>query len=982
MNPRAILRAFADLSAPDSEPERRTDVINDPRLITPAGHIVEKLYDGGKVSDWSLQRYKHPPQTGRMLENTYLDPSKVDAFGNASREIFGKTGGMGVIDWPDNDAQVLSADALHSGERRMRVGWIWFAGTVSIDEKRTRFCFPAISVPVERSGASREIDAFRKASNFWNFRPLNSYTLEAVGDVEATDLITDPGLRERLLAGRDFGSGALGPARYGYDVRMVERLDRMNGWIDDVAKAVGIKIEHRRVIQDGLPTDFRSKAGISMIVGNYLYIEQPNQYHTTARRLTELAGLPGLGATAFAKIYGEDTSHEPGTGLVHELRPMSARQRIVVSNALSEDVGALSGPPGTGKSHLITVAALDAMARGKSVLVAASSHHAVNVLIQHFSDTPGPTPVVFGGSARSQDLADELAARGYEAASDADRADIETPAKVEHERLVEEISRSLLAESIAERLRSDPTERSRADITLERAGDLDELESLIEAGERSGPLGWVVRQRNEKDLERRLGSGDPNQQLREFRALSAARNQLFGNGLSLDDRLNALADIEAEAAEQRGELITRAWLESLGRNERSTLRDIATAMSSSRALRRELLRNMNPAQMVRSAPLWVGSVEDIDEVLPAVAAMFDLVILDEAAQIDQMDAASALVRGRQAMVCGDPNQLGHTSFLSADRVDDVATSHKLDVSLIDPRRDSILDAAASVVPAHVLDQHFRSVPHLIEFSARRVYESSLNIVTRHPSNEAADHIDVRIVDGERNDQKVNVAEVAESLKVASEMIEQGHTSIGFMSPFRAQADAIEEAVLKGFSLREIDRYGLRVGTVHSFQGDERDVTIASWAVGPDESLKAWQFVNQQQLFNVMVTRAREHMVVVTSVEKPPGLAGEYLRWSEPLTDLVTDVPSADPWVQMVEAALIGEGVPVRSGYRVGSHVIDLVAGAGEDAVAIDCVPHEAGQGAHIDRALQLRRMGWKTADCYESKWHDQLAQFASAELKI
>ena len=156
MNPRAILRAFADLSAPDSEPERRTDVINDPTLITPAGHIVEKLYDGGKVSDWSLQRYKHPPQTGRMLENTYLDPSKVDAFGNASREIFGKTGGMGVIDWPDNDAQVLSADALHSGERRMRGGWIWFAGTVTIDEKRTRFCFPAISVPVERSGASRD----------------------------------------------------------------------------------------------------------------------------------------------------------------------------------------------------------------------------------------------------------------------------------------------------------------------------------------------------------------------------------------------------------------------------------------------------------------------------------------------------------------------------------------------------------------------------------------------------------------------------------------------------------------------------------------------------------------------------------------------------------------------------------------------------------------------------------------------------------
>ena len=971
MDPRAVLRVFADLSAAGTgvdRPERLTDVIEDPHLITPVGHAVEKLYDGGKVSEWSLQGYRRPPQTGRMLNNVYLDLSKTDAFGAPSRFVLGQTGAHDVIEWPNNVAQVLAADAVHSGERRMRVGWVWFAGTISVDGEGIRFCFPAISVPVER------VDGF--------FSGTNGYTLAAVSDAGATDLIADPALRERLLAGRDFGSGSLGPAHYGYDARMVRRLDRMNGWIDDVAKAVGIPIHRRRLIQDGLPTDFRSDDGITMIVGNYLYIDQPGQYHTTAARLLELAELHSMEATAFAKIYSDESTDDRPKRLAQELRPMSARQRQVTSNALAQEVSVLSGPPGTGKSHLVTVAALDAISRRKSVLVAASSHHAVDVLVQHFIDTPGPTPVVFGGTARSQDLADQLAEHGSEAKSDADRTDIETPAMAEHDRLIEDIRRSLLAEAVTSRLRNDPDELPRVNEALGRAGDLDELESLIEAGKRGGPLGWNARRRSSKELERRLGPGDPARMLDAVRVQSAARTQLVEDGLTLDERLDALMALESVAADQRGQLITQAWLGSLRQHERTTLREVATAMSSSRVDRRESLRQMNPDRLVRSAPLWVGSVEDIDEVLPPVAAMFDLVILDEAAQIDQMDAAIALVRGRDAVVVGDPYQLDHALFLSDEVIDEVTEIYNVDSARVNPRRDSILDAAASVAPTHVLTEHFRSAPHLIEFSARRVYENSLNVVTRHPANEAADHIDVRLVEGNRNTQKVNVAEVAECLRVAREMIEAGHTSIGFISPFRAQADAIEEAVLAGFQLEEIDELGLRVGTVHSFQGDERDVMIASWGVGPEEDQKAWNFVNQKPLFNVMVTRAREEMVVVTSVEQPPGLAGEYVRWSEPLTDLVTDVPSTDPWVRAVESAFREAELPVRSGYRVGGHLIDLVVGSGADAMAIDCVPHEDGPEAHIDRALQLRRMGWKTADCYESKWHDQVAQFVSTQLKI
>ena len=282
-------------------------------------------------------------------------------------------------------------------------------------------------------------------------------------------------------------------------------------------------------------------------------------------------------------------------------------------------------------------------------------------------------------------------------------------------------------------------------------------------------------------------------------------------------------------------------------------------------------------------------------------------------------------------------------------------------------------------PVQRLEEHFRSAPHLIEFSSRRFYDGGLDVATRHPSNEDADHIHIELVEeGGRggSSKRANDAEVNRCLEVAQRYIEQGCTSIGFMSPFRTQADALEEAVLDAYRLEEIDRYGLRVGTVHGFQGDERDVVILSWAVGPDEGASAWRFVNSPNLFNVMVTRAREEVVVVTSVEAPPGLAGDYLRWADPLEDLVADVGSDDRWVNRVADALREQGLPVRVGYRVGQHVIDIVVGVGDAAVAVECGPHVDGLEPHLDRAMLLQRTGWRTVDAYKSKWDANPGQFA------
>src|SRR5690606_7684056 len=124
--------------------------------------------------------------------------------------------------------------------------------------------------------------------------------------------------------------------------------------------------------------------------------------------------------------------------------------------------------------------------------------------------------------------------------------------------------------------------------------------------------------------------------------------------------------------------------------------------------------------------------------------VFDLVVLDEASQIDQLAGAGALLRARRAVVVGDPRQLRHVSFVPDELVARTVAAHRLDAlgARLDVRRASVLDVAAAAAPATWLDEHHRSVPHLIDFSARRFYDGRLHVATRHPANESADAIEV------------------------------------------------------------------------------------------------------------------------------------------------------------------------------------------------------------------------------------------------
>ncbi len=459
------------------------------------------------------------------------------------------------------------------------------------------------------------------------------------------------------------------------------------------------------------------------------------------------------------------------------------------------------------------------------------------------------------------------------------------------------------------------------------------------------------------------------------RCVRAAGELASGGGTDLRASWAALASAEDALAGALGQAVrhragsARRW----SREARQSAAALATALRAGRAKRRQLLAGMSGPALTRALPLWVGTVTDVEDLLPPVPGLFDLVILDEAAHVDQVRAAPVLARAKRALVAGDPRQLRFVSFVADVDVAGTLRTYGLD-ERVDVRRVSAYDLATGAAPVTWLAEHHRGVPQLIGFSARRFYNGRISLATRHPRTDTADVIDVVRVAGTVADG-VNAAEVEAVLDVVKELAGQGRVGIAVISPFRAQAEALESALLAAYPVGEIERLRLRVGTVHAFQGSEAPTVVASLGLVDGDAAGRRRFVTEPNLFNVLVTRARERMVMVTSLSSGgSGLIADYLTYSaDPLAE-----PSAEPgataatgWSTRLAAELTKAGGLVRAGYPVGRWQVDLCLGEADSAVGLICAVHPDGVAAHLERQRDLSRAGWRLVDAFPSRWAGQ-----------
>jgi hypothetical protein len=893
------------------------------------------------------------PTLPRVL-NALADLAPVST--QVSKNHIGDRLAWGFEPWRFKHAHNLMAyDELHSHERLLRLGWGVIFGSETVDGKRQRVRLPLASLPVRLTGRGFGYDQ----------------RAEPAGDITVLDDLAQTDFAPRLIA------------KLSQDA---SKEDDSLEWLQEAAAVLGY---------DDLPVfeDPRKRTDHQTLMIHptwIVYVDKQLDPTPIADSLRYWASVPGVGQTALGAIYSADDHDRqppaPGTRPFTVL-PLNRAQEECVAQARHAPVTVVTGAPGCGKSHALAAIALDTIAHGQSVLIATQSVHAADVLGDLLTRHPGPTPVRFGDSERRDALLTDLTSgtRGEHGTQRIKQLHARTgDALALLQRVEAEIATALTHEE-HRRLAEDAPMFLLDDFPGLADADLDAVTRLLD-GVESTPDGIAAKLRARRDRRRlrALVGADPASPLLR-KAIELARYRQSQKLLSTGGTRMEPLWRHLDAAEQEARAATGALLEadssSTGRSNgraRKALRSLATALrQGSRVMRRDMLRRIDDEALLLAKPLWIGTVTDVEDLLPVKPGMFDLVILDEASHINQHRAAPVLARGRRAVVAGDPRQLRFVAFSTGP---DAATLRKHGLNGWEDRLDtgkiSAYDLAAGAGPAVVLDEHHRSVPQLIGFSAAKFYNGRVKPVTAHPRLHGTDRITVHHVDATSSVKGTVQAEVDQVMALLTELVGRGERDLAVLCPFRAQIEAIESAIIKAFDVEQLREHRIRSGTVHSFQGGEADTVIAAFGIGPGDAAGRKRFIANPNLFNVMVSRSRRTLHVVTALREADGILGEFLTYAERSHRAPASDASGEGWTGKIAAALLHADVEVHCDYPVGGWTVDLVAGSGDGAVGVVCRPHPDGARAHVARQRTLLRAGWRLVDVFPSAYGDDAARAA------
>lgn len=243
---------------------------------------------------------------------------------------------------------------------------------------------------------------------------------------------------------------------------------------------------------------------------------------------------------------------------------------------------------------------------------------------------------------------------------------------------------------------------------------------------------------------------------------------------------------------------------------------------------------------------------------------FDYLIIDEASQGDLLSTIPAINCAKNLVVVGDSRQLQQIDEVSlyaksrklAEELNIQATYHYEANSILKSVKESVKEA-----PVTLLREHYRCAPDIINFCNKMFYDGELVVMTQNQGK----HIEIiKTVPGNharKNPEGSGLYNQREIDVVADILKTSNARSIGVITPFRLQADCIH--AMQSNTNVEAD-------TIHKFQGRQKDEVILSFVVNSLEKNpeqlenRLFNFVTNNQLFNVAISRAKNKITAIVS----------------------------------------------------------------------------------------------------------------------
>lgn len=414
----------------------------------------------------------------------------------------------------------------------------------------------------------------------------------------------------------------------------------------------------------------------------------------------------------------------------------------------------------------------------------------------------------------------------------------------------------------------------------------------------------------------------------------------------------------------------------------------------SAAWRREVNRLLPACQ--QAVPVWIMMIQDA-LLNFSTASKFDVIVVDEASQAD-MTALPLLYMGKKVIVVGDDRQVTPLSVGTSEAAVDALCARHLEGRVKEPKlydsRLSLYGLVQSMAfPAHMLVEHFRSVPEIIGWCSRLSYNGTIRPLRDASSSSLKPAVVPWRTRGTAGDNGVNEEEAQAVIRLLRAMIHDpaydGKTFgiIPMRSVHGAQVNRIRRLLVENFDPREIERRRIHCGIPAEFQGDERDVVILSLVDSAAPGLPLRKETDgadgmMKKRWNVAVSRARDQLWLVHSFDpaaqlKPDDLRRSLFDWADGV--MSGTIGAAEPFdlpdpefTGQVLRALRKRGYRVEAGHDAGAWRLDMVVRARGRAAAIECDgsgrEDEDAIRRDMERQTVLERAGWKFVRVLSADW--------------
>ena len=584
-----------------------------------------------------------------------------------------------------------------------------------------------------------------------------------------------------------------------------------------------------------------------------------------------------LSRESAAAVYLDPSEYEEGTNLRSEapIFPFGCNesQFMAVTNALSNRISVIEGPPGTGKTQTILNIIANLVLQGKTVQVVSNNNSAIENVQEKLSSTKYQMDffvALLGKDQRKEEFLQKQTGRYPELEKWKD-PDYETPEFFENVRnmslklqgifrdknrlaeLYQERSEVQLEAEHYDVLRPDcPSgwaKSSKKLTSIQVLRFLQEYMNLQEHGNRVGLLRWlkcrVLYGVNVLDLLREkpadvldklheLYYRDRTQELdREIQALEEKLEGVDAEFLMNEFTEMSLCCFRAHLAERYGKQSQRPVFskEALWKTPGNVLEEYPVVLSTTYTARSSLGKY----------------------------ARFDYVVMDEASQVDVATGCLALSCARNAVIVGDTKQLPNVIASSQKKhLEELFEKYNIE-DAYDFSQYSFLESLFALmknrVPRVILREHYRCHPLIIGFCNQKFYNNELIVMTPDHGENALKL--VLTVPGQHERDRMNQRQIDVIKKDVLPGVVAADTEIGVIAPYRNQVYKLKE---------ELNRPEIDISTVHKFQGREKDVIVLSTV---DDIVTS--FSDDPNLLNVAVSRAKKELVVVASeMEQPAG----------------------------------------------------------------------------------------------------------------